>query len=87
MSQASIHAKPAAVDASAQDGQERNDQDGRRLERHLFIALLGGTLLLTGWIASLIGDSQIVANIPAAIGAIIVFIPLAGGALREMLIR
>ena len=85
MSQASIPSNPAAVDASAQDGQERNDQDGRRLERHLFIALLGGTLLLTGWIASLIGDSQIVANIPAAIGAIIVFIPLAGGALREML--
>jgi heavy metal translocating P-type ATPase len=60
------------------------DLGGRRLERQLFIALLGGTLLLTGWIASLVGDSQIIANIPAAIGAIIVFIPLAKGAIREM---
>lgn len=60
------------------------DLGGRRLERQLFIALLGGTLLLTGWIASLVGDSQIIANIPAALGAIIVFIPLAKGALREM---
>ena len=61
------------------------DLGGRRLERQLFIALLGGTLLLTGWIASLVGDSQIIANVPAALGAIIVFIPLAKGALREMI--
>ena len=60
------------------------DLGGRKLERQLFIALLGGTLLLTGWIASLIGDSQIIANIPAAIGAIIVSIPLASGAFKEM---
>ena len=65
-------------------GEALPDLGGKRLERQLFVALLGGTLLLTGWIASLVGDSQIIANIPAALGAIIVFLPLAKGAFREM---
>jgi heavy metal translocating P-type ATPase len=84
MSQASVSS--ASNQADPQDHMnDITDLGGRRLERQLFIALLGGTLLLTGWIASLIGDSQIIANIPAALGAIIVSIPLASGAFKEML--
>ncbi len=84
MSEASTPATPAPAETVANAPLEENlpDLGGKRLERHLFIALLGGTLLLTGWIASLVGDSRTVANIPAALGAIIVFIPLAGGAIR-----
>ncbi|MBM4112382.1 MAG: cation-translocating P-type ATPase [Phycisphaerae bacterium] len=58
---------------------------GRRLERQLFLALVGGMLLLTAWIATLVGVDRQVADIPAAVGAIILFIPLAWGALREFL--
>ena len=84
MSQASTTSAAEVRGAQNHAEEPMPDLGGRRLERRLFIALLGGTLLLTGWIASLVGDSQIIANIPAAIGAIIVFIPLAKGAFREM---
>ncbi len=84
MSQASVSSAPNQADPQDHMN-DITDLGGRRLERQLFIALLGGTLLLTGWIASLIGDSQIIANIPAALGAIIVSIPLASGAFKEML--
>jgi heavy metal translocating P-type ATPase len=84
MSQASVSSASNQADPQNHMN-DITDLGGRRLERQLFIALLGGTLLLTGWIASLIGDSQIIANIPAALGAIIVSIPLASGAFKEML--
>lgn len=58
---------------------------GRRLERQLFLALVGGMLLLSAWVATLLGIDSQVADIPAAIGAIILFIPLAWGAMREFL--
>ena len=57
---------------------------GERLERRLFIALAGGTLLLTSWIGGLLGLQPQVAQIPAAIGALILVAPLAYGALREI---
>ena len=59
-------------------------QGGERLERRLFIALAGGTLLLTSWIGSLLGLQPQVAQIPAAIGALMLVAPLAFGALKEM---
>jgi heavy metal translocating P-type ATPase len=57
---------------------------GERLERRLFIALAGGTLLLTSWIGGLLGLQPQVAQIPAAIGALILVAPLAYGALQEI---
>ena len=63
---------------------EASDQGGRRLERQLFIALLGGMLLLVSGIARLFGASAAVSDIPAAIGAILLLIPLLRGAIREM---
>ncbi|MBX3354793.1 MAG: cadmium-translocating P-type ATPase [Phycisphaeraceae bacterium] len=60
-------------------------EGGRRLEQQLFLALVGGMLLLSAWIATLLGIDPQVADIPAALGAIILFIPLAWGAIREFL--
>jgi Cd2+/Zn2+-exporting ATPase len=57
---------------------------GERLERQLVVALGGGVLLLTSWIASLIGYEDAVAQIPAAIGAIVLVLPLARGAWQEL---
>ncbi|MFM1831329.1 MAG: hypothetical protein RLZZ558_1669 [Planctomycetota bacterium] len=65
--------------------QERKDlSGGERLERRLFVALAGGTLLLSSWIGELAGLQPQVAQIPAAIGAIILVAPLAFGALQEI---
>ncbi|MCP4833271.1 MAG: cation-translocating P-type ATPase [Phycisphaera sp.] len=61
------------------------DSGGRRLERQLFLALLGGTLLLVGGIAKLISMSDTVSNIPAAIGAVLLLLPLLRGAAKEIL--
>jgi len=59
-------------------------QGGERLERRLFVALAGGTLLLISWIGSLLGLQPQVAQIPAAVGALMLVTPLAFGALKEM---
>ena len=59
-------------------------QGGERLERRLFVALAGGTLLLISWIGSLLGLQPQVAQIPAAIGALMLVTPLTFGALKEM---
>ncbi|NBX32720.1 MAG: cation-translocating P-type ATPase, partial [Planctomycetes bacterium] len=48
------------------------------------MALAGGTLLLISWIGSLLGLQPQVAQIPAAIGALMLVTPLAFGALKEM---
>ena len=61
-----------------------SDSGGRKLERQLFLALLGGTLLLVGGAAKLIDMPDAVSNIPAAIGAILLLLPLLFGAAREL---
>ena len=55
-----------------------------RLERRLFIALLGGMLLLAAWISRLLGIESTVSDIPALIGALILVVPLAKGAFEEL---
>jgi len=55
-----------------------------RLERRLFVALVGGMLLLVSWIIRLAGWHEQVAQIPAAIGAVILAVPLLAGAWKEL---
>lgn len=55
-----------------------------RLERRLVVALAGGMLLAVSWIVTLLGWHDQVAKIPAALGAIILAIPLVIGAWREL---
>ena len=55
-----------------------------RLERQLFIALLGGVLLLSAWISPFFGIEASVSGIPALIGALILAVPLAKGAFEEL---
>lgn len=55
-----------------------------RLERRLFIALLGGMLLAVSWLVRILGWHEQTAQIPAAIGAIILAIPLLRGAWAEL---
>ena len=58
---------------------------GARLERRLFIALCGGMLLLVAWLGeALFGIETSVAQIPAVIGAIILTVPMATGAIKEL---
>lgn len=64
---------------------EDSPSAGRTLERKLFVALLGGVMLLTAWVAQyVLGVEKTVAAIPALIGAIILFLPLASGAWEEL---
>ncbi len=55
-----------------------------KLERHLFVALLGGVLLLSAWIAGLSGVHEDSVFLPAVLGAIICVIPLLMGAWKEI---
>ena len=57
------------------DQEAGSESGGRKLERQLFLALLGGTLLLVGGLAKLLGMSDAVSDIPAAIGAIMLVLP------------
>jgi heavy metal translocating P-type ATPase len=58
---------------------------GERLERQLFIALVGGVLLGVSWLAeALFGIERSVAQLPAVAGALILVTPLAAGALEEL---
>ncbi len=60
-------------------------QGGARLERKLFVALCGGMLLLVAWLGEAVfGIEPSVAQIPAVIGAIILMVPMASGALKEL---
>ncbi|MSR69511.1 MAG: cation-translocating P-type ATPase [Phycisphaerales bacterium] len=60
-------------------------QGGARLERRLFVALCGGTLLLVAWLGeSLLGIEHSVAQIPAVLGAIVLTVPMATGAIKEL---
>ena len=59
-------------------------EGAQRLERRLLIALGGGVLLAVSWLGHLLGAHQLISEIPAAIGAIILVVPLLGGAWKEM---
>jgi heavy metal translocating P-type ATPase len=64
---------------------DQSARDGRRLERRLVVALSGGMLLLTAWLAeTVMGIAENVAAVPAAVGAFIVGVPLFAGAVREL---
>ncbi len=54
------------------------------LERRLTVALAGGVLLAVSWIARLLDRHEVVAQIPAAVGALVLVIPLLAGAWREI---
>ncbi len=59
-------------------------EGAQRLERRLLIALGGGVLLAVSWLSHLLGAHHLISEIPAAIGAIILVVPLLGGAWKEM---
>ena len=59
-------------------------EGAQRLERRLLIALGGGVLLAVSWIGHLLGAHQLVSEIPAAIGSIVLVIPLLSGAWKEI---
>ncbi|MDA0802363.1 MAG: hypothetical protein O2819_01200, partial [Planctomycetota bacterium] len=62
-----------------------DSNSGARLESKLFVALVGGVLLLVSWIGgSFFGFGSDVTNLVAAIGAAIVAAPLVHGAWREL---
>jgi heavy metal translocating P-type ATPase len=63
---------------------EAGSVGAERLERRLFVALLGAVLLGVSWLTSLMGWHEQVTQIPAAIGAVILAIPLLLGAWREL---
>ncbi|MCA9284087.1 MAG: cation-translocating P-type ATPase [Phycisphaerales bacterium] len=63
---------------------EAGSHGAETLERQLFVALLGGVLLLASWLGSMIGLTEQVAQIPAIIGSFILVVPLLRGALREV---
>ncbi len=68
-----------------QDAALRGDSRGaQKLERRLFIALAGGVLLVVSFVAKWLGHHEQVAQIPAALGAGILAIPLVIGAWREI---
>ena len=73
------------ADPSSRPGAEALASGASRLERRLVVALSGGMLLLVSWLASaLFGFAENVAQVPAAIGAFVVAVPLFAGAVREL---
>ena len=80
----------AVSDTQSEDQQDQSTQidgalDGaQRLERRLLIALSGGVLLAVSWIGHLLGSHQLVSEIPAALGTIILVVPLLIGAWKEI---
>jgi heavy metal translocating P-type ATPase len=73
--------------AGAQDQdvllREAGSAGAERLERKLLIALAGGVLLAVSWISQMLDQHEQVYKIPAALGAIILVIPLLRGAWNE----
>jgi cation transport ATPase len=63
---------------------EAGSAGAERLERRLFVALAGGVLLTVSWISGLLGAHEQVAQIPAALGAAILVVPLMAGAWKEI---
>ncbi len=79
----------STIDTRAQWAERTRDDDasqgGARLERRLFVALCGGVLLLVAAVGqSFLGIEPAVAQIPAVLGAIILTIPMASGAIAEL---
>ena len=71
--------------ALGRDSVDAGSTGGERLERQLFIALVGGVLLFVAWLAeALFGIERSVAQLPAVAGALILVTPLAAGALDEL---
>jgi len=78
--------QPPTSENQADQDRTWDEQGAQKLERQLFFALLGGMLLLVAWLGRFaFGFEQQVADIAATIGAIILVIPLARGAVREVL--
>lgn len=70
---------------SASPSIDPSASNGERLERQLFVALVGGVMLLTAWVAgTLLGVGESVTNITAALGALILATPLVKGAWEEL---
>jgi cation transport ATPase len=63
---------------------EAGSDGAERVERRLFISLAGGVLLLASWISQWLGAHPQSAQIPAALGAAILVVPLLAGAWREI---
>ncbi len=63
---------------------EASSEGAQRLERRLTVALAGGVLLAVSWIARMFDAHPQVAQIPAAVGAMVLVIPLLAGAWREI---
>ena len=59
-------------------------QGALKLERRLLVALGGGVLLAVSWISSLLGANELASHIPAALGSIILVVPLIKGAWSEV---
>ena len=59
-------------------------QGAMKLERRLLVALGGGVLLAVSWISSLLGAHELASHIPAALGSIILVVPLIKGAWSEI---
>ena len=59
-------------------------EGARMLERRLLVALGGGVLLAVSWIGHLLGSHPLISQMPAAMGAIILVIPLLSGAWDEI---
>lgn len=66
------------------DLREFNLTGAESLERKLFVALIGGVLLLISVVSRWLGGQEQVAQLPAAVAALILVIPLARGAWREI---
>ncbi len=63
---------------------EASSEGAQLLERRLTVALAGGVLLAASWIARMFDAHPQVAQIPAALGALVLVIPLLTGAWREI---
>ena len=66
------------------DRQMREASGAERLERRMTVALAGGVLLAASWIARIFDLHPQVAQIPAALGAVVLVIPLLMGAWKEI---
>jgi heavy metal translocating P-type ATPase len=66
------------------DLQMREAAGAERLERRMTVALAGGVLLAASWIARMFDLHPQVAQIPAALGAVVLVIPLLSGAWKEI---
>ena len=78
----------STLTSNTTDTSVRNGADdlggAERLERQLFVALLGGVLLFAAWVSGLFGIESSVRDIPALIGALVLVVPLAKGAFEEL---